>query len=91
SLIDYRVLPRIVTSVAYKRDAGLTAEWFFYCDTGGRLYKYNNLTATETQLVLPSATMTCSGRSLLYSASRNSVIYGLSQNGLGGVAEYPNP
>lgn len=91
NVTDYRTLPRQINSLAYRRDAGLTYEWFYYCGVNGKLYKYNNLTATETALNLPSTSMTCSGRGLTYSATRGSLIYGFTQNGLGGVAEYLNP
>lgn len=67
-------------------------EMIYYCATGdGRLYKYNVNTATNTALDWPVASMSCTGRAMTYSASRNSLLFIYKQNNLYGVAEYINP
>lgn len=63
----------------------------YYCGTDGKLYKRNVNAATETNLPLPLTSMTCSGTSIYYHPTRNSVIFGYRQNLLYGIAEYRNP
>lgn len=92
NLTNYRTLPRQAVGFSYRRNAGLTQEWFYYCGNAlKKLYKYNNLTAVETMINMPSDGMACTGRGLFYSTTRNSLVFGFTQNGLGGVAEIPNP
>jgi hypothetical protein len=65
--------------------------YIYYCSTSGRLYKRNATTNVETELLLPSSTITCSGQSLFYNSSRDSVIFIYKQNDMYGIAEYQNP
>lgn len=66
---------------------------FYYCATNGLLYKFNKNSNTETLLSWASPTLRCSTntRSILWNAQRSSLIFGVQQNGLHGIAEYPLP
>ena len=90
TVTTYKTLPRSVNSLAYYRDAGLTVEKFYYCKSG-TLYKYNNLTSTESVISFPEPNMTCSGIGIFYSSSRGSLVVGVKKNGLGAVVELFNP
>ncbi|WP_084703431.1 tandem-95 repeat protein [Bacteriovorax sp. Seq25_V] len=84
-LTAFRTLPRGIGGFDYRyKDGNLE---FFYC-SGSKLYKYVYNTSTETQLTWSSSTITCSSSKVIYSDSRNSVVFGFHQNGLYGVAEY---
>jgi hypothetical protein len=76
------------TSFTYRHDA--SNNMIYYC-SGGKLYKYNVTTTTNTALSWPITAMQCSGRAMVYSASRSSLIVPFIQNGIGGVLEYFNP
>ncbi len=83
-------LPNPAQSFAYRHDAGNNI--IYYCNQDTRvLNKYNVTTTTNTVLNWPISTMACAGRGMIYSASRNSLIFPYQQNGIGGVAEYLNP
>lgn len=86
----FKTLPHTFNSFTYYRDAGLTVENFYYCRVS-TLYKYNNLTSTETVITLPVPGMSCSGRGIFYSPTRGSLIFGAKNNGLGAVVELFNP
>ena len=66
-------------------------EYVFYCGTNGNLYKRNVISATETQLALPTSSMKCAGQALQYHSGRDSLIFIYLQNGLYGIAEFKNP
>jgi hypothetical protein len=83
-------LPSNAYSFAYRRTGGSPAEIVYYCSTtDGKLHKHNM--TTDTTLAWPVTSMACSGKSLIYNSTRNSLIFTYSQNGLMGVAEYLNP
>jgi hypothetical protein len=73
----------------YRRDGA--TEYMYYCATNGKLYKRNVTAATETQLTLPSSTITCDGQAMHYHSGRDSLIFIYKQNGLYGIAEYQAP
>lgn len=76
-------LPRNPATIAYKS----ATNTLYYCN-GGRLYAYNLTTSTEAALSWPTSTLSCVSYTLLYSASRDSLIFPYKQNKLYGVAEY---
>ena len=83
--------PRDASSIAYRRDAGKTVDILYYCSDGA-LYKYDlNGGPTETLLTWVVPGFECTGRTLEYNSSRNSLIFPYKFNGLSGVAEYLNP
>ncbi len=64
---------------------------FYYCGNDAKIYRYNYTQAVETALAWPSPTIFCSGLSLVWNASRSSVIFPIQQNGLGGLGEIYDP
>jgi hypothetical protein len=76
-------------SFAYRHDASNNV--IYYCDSNSFLRKYNVTTTTDTALTWPIAKMKCVGHGMVYSSSRNSLIFPFTQDGIGGVAEYFNP
>ncbi|MGK5082685.1 hypothetical protein WDW37_05210 [Bdellovibrionota bacterium FG-1] len=68
-------------------------EYLYYCknSTSGTLQRKNITAGTESSLAWPISSLFCSGYSLLYDSTRNSLIFPFTQNGLGGVAEYILP
>ena len=82
--------PRAIAGLAYRGDAALTTQNLYYC-SGGVLYSYDVNGQTEQVLSMPSATMTCSGRALIYSVERGSLLFGFIQNSLAGLAEWLAP
>ncbi|HRK01794.1 MAG TPA: hypothetical protein PLH57_03955, partial [Oligoflexia bacterium] len=91
NLGDLVTLPRSFSAITGYHPDGLT-HMLYYC-SGGRLYKYNMLTTTETALTWPVASMSCAGKQLIYSpaADRNSLIFIYTQANMYGIAEYLNP
>ena len=64
-------------------------EIVYYCSaTDGKIHRRNATLGTETILPWPVSSVRCSGYSLKYSPSRNSLIFPYTQNNLHGVAEY---
>lgn len=61
----------------------------YYCSSS-RVYKYNVTTSTETALPWPSNTLRCGGGTMVYSSTRNSIVFPFVQNDLWGVAEIPD-
>ncbi len=84
----FAVLPRGINAFAYVMKASVPH--VYYC-SGGRMYKYNLNTSSETALFWPSSTIYCQGYSVIWHASRQSVVFAISQNGLGGIAEIYDP
>lgn len=62
-----------------------TVPYVYYC-SGGKIYKYNINTSTETQLFWPSNTISCDGYSMAWDSTQNSIIFPILQNGLAGIA-----
>ena len=64
----------------------------YYCgNADGKLHKYNVTTTTDTTYTWPIASMRCTGRTLIWNATRESIIFPFTQNGLAGIAEYTTP
>lgn len=81
-----------VTSFAYRRDAGLTVNQIFYCSSADKkLHKKDLVTLTDTAYSWPVSAMACTGRALIYNATRGSLIFPYTQNNLTGIAEYTTP
>jgi large repetitive protein len=82
-----------VAGMAYNRiDAA--NEMFYICRTNGVMQKIpvvNGVAGTPVNLNWPIASMTCTGRSLIYSQSRASLVFAFKQNGMYGIAEYIDP
>ncbi len=81
-------LPRGINAFTYVLKASVPH--VYYC-SGGRMYKYNISSATETTLFWPSSTISCYGHSLAWHAGRNSIVFSIKQNGLGAIAEISDP
>lgn len=81
-------------AVALRKTA--SEEYLYYCDTTvtPNKVKKMNMRATPitgTHLPWPVNSISCDGYNMIYSESRNSLIFIYQQNGLNGVIEYPNP
>lgn len=81
-------LPRGIQGFTYTIKA--TIPHVYYC-ASGRVYRYNLNTSTETILPWPSSSITCHGHSLVWHPTRQTIIFPIKQNGLGGVAEIYDP
>ena len=81
-------LPRGVNAFTYILKAAVPH--VYYC-SGGRMYKYNLSSSTETALFWPSSTISCFGQSVLWHDSRQSIVFPIKQNGLGAIAEIYDP
>jgi hypothetical protein len=98
---DYVGTPALpdFSSIAYREQGG--TEYLYYCRIPAnaappnaseyKLYVRNMTTNVQTQLPWPIASVQCRGTSLLWDATRNSLIFPYQRNGLWGVAEYVNP
>lgn len=82
-------LPRAI--ISFTHVVKTAVPHLYYCGTDGRAYKYNLNTSTETALFWPSTTISCTGQSIVWHASRQSVIFPITQNSLGGIAEILDP
>ena len=61
----------------------------YFCSTDGKLYQYDLDSGAETELSHDLDDITCSGRSMIYSSERNSIIFPFRRaGGFGGLAEY---
>lgn len=85
---DLVSLPRGIQSFYYIVKA--TVPNVYYC-SGGRIYKYNLNTSTETALFWPSSTISCDGYSMTWDPVQNSIVFPILQNGLGGIARILDP
>ena len=88
SINNLVTLPRGAQSFYYIVKA--TVPHVYYC-SGGKIYKYNLNTATETALFWPSNTISCDGFSLTWDPVQNSIVFPILQNGLGGIARILDP
>lgn len=86
TMTDFAVLPRSAVSFVYRTSGG--SQIIDYCGTDGKLYSHNLTTNTGTAYPWDINSLTCIGTTLNYNASRNSLIFPASQNGLGSVIEY---
>lgn len=86
--IDRISLPRGFSAFEYVIKSSVP--YLYYC-SGGRMYKYNMNTSVETTLFWPSDTVSCQGYSIVWHPTRNSIIFSISQNGLGAIAEIYDP
>lgn len=84
-------LPRSFTSFTYRKDGA--DEYIYYCGyADGKLYRYHIGGApAESELPYGTTGITCFGRTLKYSSTRDSLITIYKRNGLYGVLEYLNP
>lgn len=81
-------LPRGARAFAYLKSVDSSVEKVFFCAyDDGKIYAYDMKTSTETALPWPVASMQCSGMSLIYVPTRNSLVFPYTQNSLTGVAE----
>lgn len=81
-------LPRGANAFTYVLKASVP--YVYYC-SGGRMYKYNLNSSTETALFWPSSTISCFGHSVLWDSGRQSIVFPIKQNGLGAIAEIKDP
>jgi hypothetical protein len=84
-----------MSSFAYREIAAVGStpakKVIYYCSTDGRLYSRVASPATaaaDTQLPWTVGNMSCTGGSLLYNASRNSLIFPATQNQMSLIMEY---
>jgi hypothetical protein len=83
-------LSKTPSSFTYRHDA--SNNLIYYCGSSdNKLYKYNITTSTNTALTWPIVKMKCTGKDMVYSSSRGTLIFPFTQDGIGGVAEYINP
>jgi len=95
--IHYLVkLPDYAPTMTVRHDA--THNLIYYCGyTDGKLHRYDVDLATtdpanaDSAYAWPIPAMKCGSHSLIYSASRDSLIFAYSVNGIWGIAEYLNP
>ena len=71
-------------------------EYFYYCDNSTSPAKIKkadmiNSPSSSAALVWPISSIDCAGNNMIYSASRDSLIFIYKQNGFYGIIEYPNP
>lgn len=85
---DLVSLPRGAQSFYYIVRGGVP--FVYYC-SGGKIYKYNMNTSTETALFWPSETISCDGFSMAWNPAQNAIIFPIQQNGLGGIARILDP
>nr|BFD63060.1 hypothetical protein BdHM001_17410 [Bdellovibrio sp. HM001] len=78
-------LPRMYSSMTVVKNAS-NQNVLYYCG-GGRIYKYNVATSTETALPWPSSAYVCNGYSIHYNAARGTVVFPIVQNGLTSLVE----
>lgn len=82
-------LPRSWLSYVFVREGAV--QTLYYC-SAGRLYRHNMATNTDLgALTWSMSTMSCKGGSLLWNATRRTVIFPFEQNGIDGVGEYYVP
>jgi hypothetical protein len=94
NLVDIVNLPANAYNLTIKHNA--TENYIYYCSgTDRKLHRYNvndaNPATADYTYAWPIPKMECSGRSLIYSPSRGSLIFSYELNGLWGVAEYLSP
>lgn len=79
---------------AYNRVSS-TVEDFWYCNVStGKINKIvatNGVAGTTTTLSWPINPMACMGYNMVYSSTRNSLVFIYLENGMYGMAEYLNP
>ena len=78
-----------VLSFALRRTA--TVHRLYLCRDTGELAVFDVATNTETALPWPITRMQCTGRNLVYSATRGSVLFPFTLDGVGGIGEYFTP
>ena len=79
-----------IRSFTYRHDS--THNIIYYCSNSDfKLHSHDVGTGAETTFTWPVPNLQCASHSLIYSASRNSVIFAYSLMGLYGVAEYAVP
>ena len=81
-------LPRAAQSFHYVVKS--TVPHVYYC-SAGRMYRYNINTTTETALPWPTASLACTGVSIVWHPTRQSIVFPITQNSIGGVAEIYDP
>ncbi len=80
-------LPRTINSFTYRRTPN---EIVYYCATSGLLYKYDVTAGVETAYSWPISSISCSGRTLIYSTT-GTLIFPYTSDGVMGIAEYIAP
>jgi hypothetical protein len=85
-LLTVATLPKNANSFFYRNIAG--TEVIYYCATDGSLNSYNISTSTNTAFSWPITSLTCSGLTMNYNSSRDSLIFPARQNGLSTIIEY---
>jgi hypothetical protein len=67
-------------------------EKVYYCNsTDGKIYRKNVGGAAAVELPFGTTTITCTSDTVVWDPTRQSAIFGISQNGLSAVAEYYDP
>jgi hypothetical protein len=81
-------LPKPIAAFAYR-----PPNIIYYCEDGNSklLRRYDMTSQKDITLELPNKTMRCAAERIIYSPTRNSLVFAYTQNGLGGVAEWINP
>jgi hypothetical protein len=99
-IADYHEISRRYSSFALRRHGA--NEYLYYCTHGPasgtalpddyRLF-VKNMTSNSSPVQLPwaIANLQCRGQSLIWDATRQSLVFPYQRNGLWGVAEYRNP
>jgi hypothetical protein len=85
-----------INGFAHRRasEEGLDKRYIYYCGNNGTLYKKDitsSASGPETAYVMPFPAMKCDGHSVQYSATRDSLVFIYTLNGLPGVAEIISP
>ena len=85
-----------IKGMALNKGSSPTHEYFYYCDNSvypSKIKKVDMINSPTAPVALawPITSVVCDGNNMVYSASRNSLIFIYKQNGLYGVIEYLNP
>lgn len=86
NLVELATVPRAVQSLTHHNNK------LYYCGrSNGRIYQWDLASPGEVALPWAISTLQCTGNTLLYSSSRNSLIFAYKQDDLYGIAEYALP
>ncbi len=97
SMTTIATLPFTASAFAYRRiplgnpdDSSDDTEIIYYCNAGV-LRRYTVSPESDVALTWPISSMSCAGRTLIYDAANDSILFIYKQNHLVGIAEYLNP
>lgn len=80
-------LPRGIQSFTIVKNASNQNVVYYCASTGGKVYKYNIATSTETLLPWPNTAYSCTGFTIKYHTGRGSVVFPYTKDGVPGFAE----